>query len=200
MSHAARGLKYARWQASGVSRAIVARKLLHNPEPCLIRIDADDGVPLRQKLFSLTLDVAKLLIAYPSGRRVLVPRFELLMIHSQGVAHLFQQPPYGAGADADLQPTELLGDFPGGPATPFQIPDRVPSRFVLEQIRNPVDYRGRFFSAGLRPPPAWRILPRSTWPPNNSRRPRATVCTSSPRKSAIWRSPPCPSRCASKPA
>ena len=70
----------------------------------------------------------------------------------------FQQPPYGAGADADLQPTELLGDFPGGSAAPFQILDRIPSRFVLEHIRNPLDYRGGFFfPAGLRPPPAWRI-------------------------------------------
>src|SRR5260370_11987584 len=48
------------------------------------RIDADDGVALRQKLFSLTLDVGKLLIAYPSGRRVFVPRHDVFVVHLTG--------------------------------------------------------------------------------------------------------------------
>ena len=70
----------------------------------------------------------------------MVPRFELLVVHSQGVTHLFQQPPYGAGADLDLQPTELLGDFPSGSAAPFQTLDRIPSRFVLEQMGDLFDH------------------------------------------------------------
>ena len=63
MSHAARGLKYARRQASGVSRAIVARKLLHNPEPCLIGIDTDDRVALALKPLAHVLDEQELFIA-----------------------------------------------------------------------------------------------------------------------------------------
>jgi len=70
--------------AFGVAAEVVIHDQLRLPLPAspgaleisnhflFFRIDADDGVPLRQKLFSLTLDVAKLLIAHPSGRRVLV--------------------------------------------------------------------------------------------------------------------------------
>src|SRR5207249_9538976 len=76
--------------AFGVAAEVVIHDQLRLPLPAspgaleisnhflFFRIDADDGVPLRQKLFSLTLDVAKLLMAHPSGRQVLVPRFELL--------------------------------------------------------------------------------------------------------------------------
>src|SRR5439155_9572394 len=189
-----------RLSAETQRKPALEKKAVHNPEPRLIRIDADDGVPLHQKLFSLTLDVSKLLIAHPSGRRVLVPRFELLVVDSQGVTHLFQQPPYGAGADADLQPTELLGDFPGGSAAPFQILDRIPSRFVLEQMGYLFDHCGVFFSARDRPPPMRRIRPRLTSCSSSCSRPRATVCTSRPRNSARSLSPPCPSRSDSIPA
>jgi hypothetical protein len=70
----------------------------------------------------------------------------------------------------------------------------------LQQVGYTLDYSRLFFSVFLRPPPACRIRCRSTSLANNSRRPRATVCTSNPRNFAIFRSPPCPTLCASSPA
>src|SRR5580704_645613 len=72
----------------------------HNPEPCLIGIHADDGVGSR-----LAIDIAKLAVAYPSRRRVLVSRFQPLVIHPQAESHLFQQATYSTGADPNLHST-----------------------------------------------------------------------------------------------
>src|SRR5205823_1661120 len=97
-------------------------------------------------------------------------------------------------------PPLFRSDFPSGSAAPFQTLDRIPSRFVLEQMGDLFDHRGVFFSARERPPPMRRIRPRLTFCSSSCSRPRATVCTSRSRNSARSLSPPCPSRKDSIPA
>src|SRR3990172_435153 len=166
----------------------------------LFRVDADNGASPRGEFLPLLVEVAELPVADPSGWRILVARFQILVIDAQREPHLFQQTAHGAGADPDVESAELSGYFPGRLAGPSQTLHRVSGRFMLQQIRDTVDDLRRFFSVRLRPPPALRVLSRCTCSPKSSRRPRATVCGSSPKNSAILRSPPYPSFSASKPA
>jgi len=76
---------------------------MHNPEPCLIRVDADDGTLPGGELVPFLADVFKLSIAHSSRWRVLVSRFQRLVIYPQRESHLSQQAPHCFGADANAQ-------------------------------------------------------------------------------------------------
>ena len=114
MSHAARGLKYARRQASGVSRAIVARKLLHNPEPCLIAIDAEDRKTLSLEARAQRADMLELLIAVGTG-----VGGDLLAVDAQREIHLVQKTSHRIGRDRNVDLLKNLGDLLGGLASPL---------------------------------------------------------------------------------
>ena len=71
----------------------------------LLGIHADNRVGPRRESLALAIDIGKLAVAYPSWRRVLVSRFQPLVIHPQAESHLFQQATYGTGADPNLHST-----------------------------------------------------------------------------------------------
>ena len=49
----------------------------------LLGIYADDGVGLRRESLAPAMDIGKLAVAHPARRRVLVARFQPLVIHPQ---------------------------------------------------------------------------------------------------------------------
>ena len=55
-----------------------------------------------------------------------------------------------------------LGDLLGGLAGPLQPGDGISGSVVLQKNLDGIDYFGRFFSTGLRPPPALRARSTST--------------------------------------
>ena len=91
---------------------------------------------------------------------------------------------------ANAQGREFGSYFFRGLASPSQTADGIASDLVLHKFFDRRDDFWRFFSTALRPAPAFRTRSTFTSCSSSSRRPRATVPTSSPRISAIWRSPP----------
>ena len=148
-------------------------------------IHAQDRIAALFELITLPAEIAELAVAVGSRTGG-----NLLAIGAQGILHLPQQPSHCVAADRNPQPLELSGNLVGGFPGPLQPADGVAGGFPFHQLVNGIDHCGRFFSTGLRPPPAARTRPTSTSWANSCRRPLATVCGSRWRRSAIWRSPP----------
>ena len=164
---------------SGALRALAVLKTVHNPEPCLITVDADDGQALPLEAGPEGADVLELLIAVWAG-----VDGDLLAVDAQGEMHLVQKASDRVGRDRDADLLEDLGNLLRRFSGPLQPGDGVSGRIVFQQNLDGIDYFGRFFSTGLRPAPALRARSPSTSWVNNCCRPRATVCGSRPRKSA----------------
>lgn len=69
----------------------------------------------------------------------------------------------GVGRDGDAELDQLLGDGGRGAARPAQSGDGIAGRIVLQQTVQDGDYVRRFFSVAVRPPPARRVLPLTTF-------------------------------------
>src|SRR6266849_6178193 len=151
----------------------------------LFSIHAQHRIAALFELIPLPTEIAELAVAV--GSRTGGNPFA---VGTQRILHLPEQPSYGVAADCNPQPLELSSDLVGGLPGPLQPTDGVSSGFPFHQFVDGVDHRGRFFSTGLRPPPTPRTRPTSTSWANSCRRPLATVCGSTWRSSAIWRSPP----------
>ena len=87
---------------------------------------------------------------------------DLLAVDAQGEMHLVEKTRDRVGRDRNVDLLEDLGDLLGGLASPFQPGDRISRRIVLQKNLDGIDYFGRFFSTGLRPPPALRARSTST--------------------------------------
>ena len=162
----------------------------------LFGVHADNGPCTLGKRLALPLEVTELTVAL----RTLRAR-KAFAVSVQSVAQLIEQTPDGVGTGRKAQAGQLVADLLQVLAGPKAPPShRVTRRVLAEQLPQRAQDLRRFFSAPGRPPPARRTRSRSTWPPNNSCRPRATVPTSKPNNSAIRRSPPWPHSRLSSPA
>src|SRR5271165_5737499 len=106
----------------------------------------------------------------------------------------------GACTDRDAQSEQLPGDLGRGLVCPLEAAHGIAGGIVLQKPLDLRDYLGRFFSAGLRPPPGLRTRSHSTSCASSSWRPRATVWGSSWSNSASFWSPPRPNFSDSRPA
>ena len=132
---------------------------MHNPEPCLIGIDADDGMAATLESLSQIAEIEKLIVTIGG-----VVGGEFLVIDTQGIAHLMEQAGDGVGTDRDAEVGERHGNLGGRSTAPFQTGDRIASGVVIEQEFDQSDDVGGFFSIGLRPPPARRVRADDTSP------------------------------------
>src|SRR5271157_3913000 len=140
----------------------------------LLGVHTDNRQPLASELLALDLQVTELTIPF----RALMAG-ETLAIGAQGVVHLIEQTPNGVGTDREAQASQLAADLLQTQTRPEASPrHRVARRLIAEQLAQLAqDFRGCFSARG-RPPPARRTRSWSTWPRNNSTRPRATVSAS----------------------
>ena len=136
------------------------------------------GKPLAGKGLALILQVAELTVALRTLRAG-----KTLAVGVQGVVYLCQQAPHGIGANREAQSPQLVTDMRQAQAGPKSPPGHgVTRRFIAEQLPQLAQDGGRFFSTRGRPPPTRLTRPWSTWPLNNSARPRATVFGAKPNK------------------
>ena len=133
-------------------------------------IDTDDRQTLRGEAVLLFSDIEELLIAVG-----VLGGGNLFAVHAKPEIHLLQQTAYRVLACGDPQSGELPGDFARRPAGPLDARHGVADCIVLHQFFDAGDDFGRFFSTGLRPPPALRIRSTSKSRSMSSRRPLATV-------------------------
>ena len=151
----------------------------------LLGVDADDGRLRFSEAPPLALEVAELPVAFRTRGA------EALAVGMQSVAELFQQTPHGVGRGVNAQPAQQAADLAqpqSGPHSPSS--HGIAGGIRCEQRAQRVQELGRFFSRGLRPPPARRTRSLRTFPTSSSRRPRATVATSNPSSAAMRWSPP----------
>ena len=66
------------------------------------------------------------------------------------------------GRNRNVDLLKNLGDLLGGLAGPLQPGDGVSGCVMLQKNLDGIDYFGRFFSTGLRPPPVLRARSTST--------------------------------------
>jgi hypothetical protein len=66
------------------------------------------------------------------------------------------------GRDRKAHLLKNLGDILRRLAGPLQSGDRISGGIVLQQNLDGIDYFGRFFSTGVRPPPVLRVRPTCT--------------------------------------
>ena len=114
--------------ASGASRALVVLKTVHNPEPCLIGIDTDDGQVAALEAGAQIGEIFELEVSVGA-----VAGGDLFVIHAQRIAHLVEQSRDGIGADTDAECEEFLGDSGRGAARPAQAGHGIAGRIVLQQ-------------------------------------------------------------------
>ena len=149
----------------------------------LLGVHTDNGQLLAGELLALELQVTELPIPFRA-----LPAGETLAIGAQGVVEFLEQTPNGVRTNREAQASQLAADLLQPKARPKALPcHRVARRLLAEQLAQLAQDFGRFFSTVGRPPPGCRIRPRSTWPPSNSRSPRATVSTSKPKRCAVCR-------------
>ena len=151
----------------------------------LLGVHTDDRHPLFFAALPMRSDMLELRVAVRAGARG-----NFLVIDLQGVFKLLEQSAHGLRAHINRQLLEFPRDLLRGFSSPLQLRHRIPRRFVRHQRFDLGDDFGRFFSTGLRPPPALRVRSSSTSWSHNCRRPRATVSSSSPSSRATLRSPP----------
>ena len=146
----------------------------------LLGIDTDDGQASVDKSLSLLTDVKELLVTH----RVFGGR-DLLAVYAKLEVHLFEQTPHGVLAHRDSPSGEFCGDLARRAPAPLHARDGVSGSIVTHQFFDSGDDFGRFFSSGLRPPPALRMRSSVRSCSRSSRRPLATVWGSMPMNSAI---------------
>jgi hypothetical protein len=122
-----------------------------------LTIDADEGETLSMKARSQRADLLELLIAVGGGIGG-----DLLAVDTQRGIQLVQETTNGVGRDRNIDLLENLCDLLRRLAGPFQSGDGVSCRVVLQKNLDGIDYFGRFFSTGLRPPPVLRARSTST--------------------------------------
>jgi len=86
---------------------------------------------------------------------------DLLAVDPQREIHLVEKTRDGIGRDRNIDLLQNFGDLLGRLTGPLQPCDGISGRVVLQKNLDGIDYFGRFFSTGLRPPPALRA--RSTF-------------------------------------
>ena len=87
---------------------------------------------------------------------------DLLAVDAQREIHLVQKTSDRIGGDPNADLLKNLGDLLGRLAGPLQPGDGISGRVVLQKNLDGLDYFGRFFSTGLRPPPTLRARSTST--------------------------------------
>src|SRR5271165_671325 len=100
---------------------------------------------------------------------------DLLPVDTQREIHLVEQARNRIGRNRNIDLLKKLCDLLGCLTGPLQPCNRVPGGVVLQDNLDGINYFGRFFSTGLRPPPALRARSTSTSCANNCCLPRATV-------------------------
>ena len=122
-----------------------------------LAIDADDGKTLSLEASPQRADMLELLIAVGAG-----VGGDLLAVDAQREIHLVQKTSHRVGRDRNVDLLKNLGDLLGGLAGPLQPGDGVSGGVMLQKNLDGIDYFGRFFSTGLRPPPVLRARSTST--------------------------------------
>jgi len=148
-------------------------------------IYTDYGQPLRCVVIDLPPNIAKLLVPLQGIRGFSQSRLQSLKVYSKRKVHALQQLAHRVGRNSNTCALQLLGNFECGFSSPFASTDRVSSGFMFHNFCNRLYDLRRFFSTGLRPPPLARNRLVSQWPFSRSRRPRATVCGSMPKRLAM---------------
>jgi len=120
-----------------------------------IHADAGEALPLESMAESG--DALELLIAIGAG-----VGSDLLAIHAQREVHVAEKTSDRIGRNRNIDLLQDCGDLLGGFASPLQTADGIPGGIVLQKNFDRVDYFGRFFSTGLRPPPILRARSIST--------------------------------------
>ncbi len=87
---------------------------------------------------------------------------DLLAVDTQREIHLVQKTSDSLGRDRNVDLLKNLGDLLRRLAGPLQPGDGISGRVVLQKNLDGLDYFGRFFSTGLRPPPVLRARSTST--------------------------------------
>src|SRR6266568_482248 len=87
---------------------------------------------------------------------------DLLAVDAQREIHLVQKTSDCIGRDRNVDLLKDLCDVLRRLAGPLQSGDGISSDIVLQKNLDGLDYLGRFFSAGLRPPPVLRTRSTST--------------------------------------
>jgi hypothetical protein len=136
----------------------------------LLAVDADDGKALTLEAIPQRGNMLELLI--PVGAGV---GGDLLPIDAQRKIHLVEKARDGIGRNRNIDLLKKFCDRLRCLAGPLQPGDGISGGVVLQKNLDGIDYFGRFFSTGLRPPPVLRARATSTSWANNCCRPRATV-------------------------
>jgi hypothetical protein len=100
-----------RQQTSGALICTRSTKTVHNPEPCLIAVDADDGQMTALETVAQLGQIFELKISV--GTRT---GGDLLVIDPQRIAHVMEQAGDSIGGDGNAELGQLLSDG-GGSAT-----------------------------------------------------------------------------------
>ena len=122
-----------------------------------LAIDADDRKTLSLEASPQRANMLELLIAVGTG-----VGGDLLAVDAQREIHLVQETSDRIGRDRNVDLLKNLGDLLGRLAGPLQPRDGISGGVVLQKNLDGLDYFGRFFSTGLRPPPALRARSTST--------------------------------------
>ena len=122
-----------------------------------LAIDADDRKTLSLEASPQRADMLELLIAVGAGIGG-----DLLAVDAQREIHLVQKTSNRIGRDRNVDLLKNLCDLLGGLAGPLQPGDGVSGCVMLQKNLDCLDYFGRFFSTGLRPPPVLRARSTST--------------------------------------
>ena len=121
-------------------------------------VDADEGKTVSLEASPQRADMLELLVAV--GGRI---GGDLLAVDAQREIHLVQKTGDCVGRDRNVDLLKNLGDLLGRLAGPLQSGDGISGCVVLQKNLDGIDYLGRFFSTGLRPPPVLRARSTSTY-------------------------------------
>jgi hypothetical protein len=124
----------------------------------LLGIDADHGMTASLKAIPQVTEIEELIVAVGT-----VVGGEVLVIDSQGIAHLMEETGDSVGADDDTEVAQCHGHLGRRPPRPLQAGDGIAGGVVFKQKLDQRDDVGGFFSTGLRPPPERRVRPDATF-------------------------------------